>query len=175
MRTHTMIGLAALVLSLPLALSAADWPQYRGPNRDAISKETGLLKAWPKEGPALVWTFEKAGIGLAGPAIVGGKLYTMGMRDGMEDVLALDGMGAELWAAKIAPGYDFKGNSFSAGPLGTPSVDGDSVYAVGSQGMLVCVDAAKGMERWHKDLKKELGGVVNPIQGGPWGFTWSPL
>jgi outer membrane protein assembly factor BamB len=171
MRTTVKLAVAALVL----ALVAADWPQYRGPNRDAISKETGLLKEWPKGGPELLWTFDKAGIGLAGPALVGGKLYTMGMRDGMEYVLALDDTGAELWAAKIAPGYDFKGNSFSAGPLGTPSVDGDSVYAVGSQGMLVCMDAAKGMERWHKDLKKELGGVVNPIQGGPWGFTWSPL
>src|SRR5262249_16421580 len=115
----------------------------------------------------------------AGPAIVGGKLYTMGARDGVEYVLALDDKGMEKWAAKIGPTWDFDSNSWSTGPLGTPSVDGDTVYALGSKGILVCVDAATGTERWRKDLPKEMSAEVNPIGGGPkkmgWGFTWSPL
>jgi outer membrane protein assembly factor BamB len=174
-----MIGLATLVLTLPLTLHGADWPQFRGPHRDGISRETGLLQTWPKEGPSLVWTFKKAGAGLSGPAIVGGKVYLMGLRDGGEVVFSLDEKGQERWAARIGPTFDFKGNSWSAGPLGTPSVDGDAVYALSSQGELVCVDAAKGTERWRKNLPKEMAAEVNPIGGGPekfgWGFAWSPL
>src|SRR5262249_34733960 len=157
---------------------AADWPQHQGPDRNNVSKETGLLKDW-KAAPELLWIFDKAGIGFAGPAIVGGKLYTMGARDGVEYVLALDDKGMEKWAAKIGPTWDFDSNSWSTGPLGTPSVDGDTVYALGSKGILVCVDAATGTERWRKDLPKEMSAEVNPIGGGPkkmgWGFTWSPL
>jgi outer membrane protein assembly factor BamB len=172
------ILLAVCVVGLPLSLPAADWPQWRGPNRDAISKETGLLKKWPKDGPELVWTFNKAGAGYAGPAVVGGKLYTMGARDKTEYVFALDNKGQELWSVKIGSLFDFKGNNWSGGPNATPSVDGELIFAVGSQGDLICVDTG-GKERWRKNLPKELGAQVNDIGGGPenmgWGFSWSPL
>jgi outer membrane protein assembly factor BamB len=178
MRMASRILLAVFLAGLPLVIKAADWPQWRGPNRDGISKETGLLKKWPKGGPELVWSFDKAGSGYSSPAVVGGKLYTMGARDKTEYVLALDSKGQELWSAKIAPLFDFKGNSWSGGPNATPTVDGEMLYALGSQGELVCVDTS-GKERWRKNLPKELGAEVNDIGGGPkgygWGFSWSPL
>jgi outer membrane protein assembly factor BamB len=159
-------------------MMAADWPQWRGPNRDAVSKEAGLLKQWPKDGPELVWTFDKAGAGYAGPAVVGGKLYTMGARGNDEYLFALDSKGQELWSAKIAPVFDFDSNQWSRGPNGTPAVDGDLVFALGSQGELVCVDTA-GKEQWRKSMPKDLKGQVNGIGGGPknmgWGYSWSPL
>jgi outer membrane protein assembly factor BamB len=178
MRIRSTILLAATVAALPLAARGADWPQFRGPDRSGRSKETGLLQTWPKAGPTLLWTYENAGQGFAGPAVVGGQLYTMGCRTDTEYVIALDDKGKERWAAKIGPVYDFKANSWSRGPNGTPTVDGELVFALGSQGTLVCVMAKDGTEVWRKDLPKELGGQVNGITGPDnmgWGYTWSPL
>src|SRR5436305_13473950 len=135
MRTRSTILLAATLAALPLAARGADWPQFRGPDRSGVSKETGLLKSWPKEGPKLLWTYEAAGQGFAGPAVVGGQLYTMGCRKDTEYVIALDDKGQERWSAKIGPVYDFNSNSWSRGPNGTPTVAGERVFALGSQGI----------------------------------------
>jgi outer membrane protein assembly factor BamB len=168
-----------LLLPLCLALLAADWPQWRGPGRDGISPEKGLLKAWPKAGPKLLWTFDKAGNGYGSFAVVGGTLYTMGARGDDEYVLAVDDKGKEKWATKIGPVFDFKGNDWSRGPNAAPSVDGDLVFGLGSQGVLLCVNKNGGAEVWRKDLPKELAAEVNPVGGGPekmgWGYSWSPL
>ena len=179
MRNLARIGGAALLLTLPLAAGAGDSPQWRGPDRDGVFPEKGLLKDWPKAGPTLLWTFKDAGIGFSSPAVVGGRVYTMGARKGVEYVIALDEKGAESWKAEVGPVYDFKGNQWSGGPNGTPTVDGGLLYALGSQGVLVCVDAAGGAVKWKKDLPKELGARVNPVAADPdgngWGFAWSPL
>ena len=178
MRMASRIMLAVWVVSLPVMLSAADWPQWRGPDRDARSKETGLLKKWPKNGPELVWTFDKAGSGYGGPAVVGGKLYVMGARGDTEHLFALDNKGRELWSVRIGPLYDFKGNNWSRGPNATPTVDGERLFALGSQGELICVNTS-GKEQWRKSMPKDLGGQVSTVGGGPkgmgWGFSWSPL
>jgi outer membrane protein assembly factor BamB len=176
MRRLNLLVAAALVA----AVAGADWPQWRGPNRDGVSAETGLLKTWPKDGPRLVWTFDKAGLGYSAPAVVGDRVYVLGCRDDLELVLALDaGSGKELWSAKIAPAYNFKGNSWGEGPRCTPTVDAGHVYAQGSQGELVCVAAADGKEVWRKNLPKDLAGEVNPVGGGPpkmgWGYSACPL
>jgi hypothetical protein len=168
------------VLALPLLARGDDWPQWRGPNRDDISKEKGLLKKWPEKGPALAWTFEDAGVGYSSPAIVGDRVYLLGSRKGEECVIALDaGNGTELWVAKIGPEYVWKQNQWSEGPQAAPSVDGNLLYAVGSQGIVVCVDVKnKGKEVWRKDMPKDLGGKVNPVGGGGpqgWGYAGSPL
>jgi outer membrane protein assembly factor BamB len=165
---------------LATSVVGADWPQWRGPNRDDVSSEKGLLKSWPKEGPPLLWTFSNAGIGYSGPAIVGNRLFTMGARNQTEQLFALDtDTGKELWAAPIGPVFTFKGNSWGDGPRGTPTVDGDHVYALGGQGELICADAATGKEIWRKNLPRDLGGVISPHGGGPekigWGYCESPL
>src|SRR5262249_12078744 len=155
MKTPTLIlSLCLLLLALPT--SAADWPQWQGPERNNVSKETGLLKNWPKKGPPLLWAFKNAGIGFSGPAIAGDRLYIMGARKDaagqeVEYLLALDvnKKGKEVWSAKIGPIFTFKGNSWGDGPRGTPTVDGDRVYALGGQGILICVKAANGQELWR--------------------------
>jgi outer membrane protein assembly factor BamB len=172
-------------LLLGLALQSADWPQYRGPSRDDLSAETGLLKKWPAGGPPLLWTFAHAGVGYSGPAVVGDRLYTLGGRGDKEFLLALDlrsakdGAVKEAWAAPVGPLFQFDSNKWSAGPSATPTVAGGLVYALGGNGDLVAVNAASGKEVWRKNLPRELDAQVNPIGGGPknlgWGFTGSPL
>jgi outer membrane protein assembly factor BamB len=173
----TLSALAVGLLLCP-AVYADDWPQWRGPNRDGVSKETGLLKTWPKEGPKLLWTYKDAGVGYSCPAVVGDRLYTMGGRSDGDYLFALDVKeGKELWAFKIGPVFTFKGNAWGDGPRGAPSVDGQRVYALDGGGDLVCVDAAKGTQIWRKNMSKDLNGEVNPVQFGPggWGWSWSPL
>jgi outer membrane protein assembly factor BamB len=162
-----------------------DWPQYRGPNRDDVSLEKGLLQAWPEGGPKLIWTCANAGVGYSGPAVVGGRLYTIGGRGDAEVLIALEtekvkgGAPAEAWAAPVGALFTWEGNQWSAGPSSTPTVDGDAVYALGGNGDLVCVAAADGKLRWRLSLPVALEAEVNPIGGGPrklgWGFAGSPL
>src|SRR5215472_12362875 len=178
MNARSLFLLAGGLLALALPARADDWPQWRGPDRLGVAKEKGLLKKWPKEGPKLLWTCKDAGVGYSGPAVVGDRLFTMGDRGGTEYLFALDvANGQEVWAAKIGPA--FEGTQWNAGPSATPTVDGGLVYGLGGQGILVCVDAARGTEVWHKDMTADLGGAVNPIGGGPttfaWGWNWSPL
>jgi outer membrane protein assembly factor BamB len=182
MRALSLFGTAALLvalLSIGPSAPAADWPQWRGLNRDGVSPEKGLLASWPKGGPKLLWTYKNGGLGYAGPAVVNGTLYTMGARGDNEVVFALNGKGKEEWSAEIGPVFDFKGNQWSRGPNSTPSVTGDRVFALGSQGILVCVDKASGKMLWKKNLPKEMAAEVRPEGGGPpkfgWGYCWSPL
>jgi outer membrane protein assembly factor BamB len=158
------------VVLLAVALSttfAIDWPQWRGPNRDDKSAETGLLKEWPAGGPKRVWLFENAGKGYAGFSIVAGKLFTLGIRDGKEILLALDAeTGKELWTAPIGELYTEQRGD---GPRSTATVDGDRVYAMSGKGNLVCAKVADGKVVWTKSMN-DLGGSMPH-----WGFTESPL
>ncbi len=176
MRTLLVLGVCGLVLS---PLLGADWPGYRGADRMGVSKEKGLLKTWPKDGPKLLWQSDKAGLGYAGMAVVGGIVYTMGARGDDEHILAFDGKGNELWSTKVGPVHDWKGNAWSRGPNCTPTVDGDLVFGLSSKGALVCVNKDKGTEVWRLDLPKQLNAEVNKVGGGiegfGWGFNWSPL
>ena len=179
---------SCLTLALALTLSAADWPQFRGPARDGVSKETGLLPQWPAGGPKLLATYEGCGVGYSGPAVVGDRLFLAGGRGDDEVLFALDlkGLGegkvTELWAAKIGPLFTWKGNQWNAGPNATPTVDGGRVYAVGGFGDVLCADAATGKEVWRVSLPRDLGGAVDPIGGGlkepthlGWGYAAAPL
>ena len=161
-----------------LLLLALQWPQYRGPARDDVSTETGLLKTWPAGGPRLVWTFREAGVGYSGPAVVGRRLYTIGGRGETEVLIALE-EGKEAWATPIGPLFQFPTNKWSAGPSATPTVVDGLVYALGGRGDLLCADEATGKAVWTKNLPTELEAQVNAIGGGPrnlgWGFTGSPL
>ena len=144
-----------------------DWPQWRGPDRSDVSKETGLLKTWPPAGPNRLWVFENAGNGYSGPAIVDGKLFTLGTRDGSEILLVLDAnTGKELFATQIGPVLD---NNWGDGPRGTPTVDGDRVFALSGTGHLVSVRISDGKVLWNVTMRS-LGG-----ERPKWGYTESVL
>jgi outer membrane protein assembly factor BamB len=160
--------LPTLLLILSLPALAADWPQFRGPERSDVAKETGLLKTWPAGGPKLLWTFDNAGIGFSGPAIVGDRLFTMGGRGDRELLFALDvKTGKEIWSTEVGALFT---NPWGDGPRATPTVDGEQVYALGGNGNLLCVESATGKKRWQVSLDGDLGGAV-PY----WGCGESPL
>ena len=169
----TRVLLVAIVALLCLAgqvmaQANANWPQWRGPNRDGISKETGLLKQWPADGPALAWKAKGAGTGYSSFSISNGKLYTIGLRGDREFVVAFDvATGKEVWAT--AHGGAFR-NDRGDGPRGTPTVDGDRVYSLGGNGDLSAIDARTGKLIWTKNVLQEFGG-----SNITWGISESPL
>lgn len=147
------------------ACRAEDWPEWRGPNRDGICSETGLLDSWPEGGPKLLWEISGLGKGYSSFSIVAGKLYTMGDISIMQCVLAYDlSTRQRLWVAQVGPPH-------KDGPRGTPTVDDGLVYAIGSDGDVVCVDADTGKAIWSRNFQKDLGGGKNPH----WKFSESPL
>lgn len=163
-----LLTLAFGLAAQAMAQTAALWPQWRGPNRDGISKETGLLKQWPADGPPLVWKAAGAGRGYSSFSISDGKLYTMGLRGDREFVVAFDvATGKEAWAT--AHGSAFR-NDRGDGPRGTPTIDGDRVYALGGNGDLSVLDAKTGKIVWSKNVLKEFGG-----SNITWGISESPL
>jgi outer membrane protein assembly factor BamB len=172
MNTRTLpVVLVGLVLTLPAL--AADWPQWQGPDRNNVSKETGLLKSWPKEGPKLLWTYDNAGNGYSSYAIVGDRLYTLGARGETEYVISIDvNTGKEIWSREIAP-YLANGSTknYGIGTRGVPTIDGDLLYALGSQGKLVCLETAGGQQRWTVSLPNDLHGQMM----SSWGWSESPL
>lgn len=156
------------VSSAVLAQANANWPQWRGPNRDGISKETGLLKQWPAQGPPLVWKAAGAGQGYSSFSIANGRLYTMGLRGDREFIVAFDvATGKEVWATPHGGAFR---NDRGDGPRGTPTIDGDRVYALGGNGDLSAIEARSGRLVWTKNVLKEFGG--SQIR---WGISESPL
>jgi outer membrane protein assembly factor BamB len=180
MNTRLWMFLSVCLAAFTRPAWAADWPQWRGPERSGVSKETGLLKVWPKKGPRWVWTYKNAGIGFSGPAVVDNRLYTLGARGETEYLFALDvKTGEELWHTKVGAIFTFKGNSYGDGPRSTPTVDGKWIYALGGMGDLVCVEKDKGKEKWRTNLVNKLGGSLSATAGSPapigWGFSEGPL
>jgi len=126
------------IIALPIC--AADWPQYRGQQRNGHSAETGLLREWPQEGPKLLWQVNNVGSGFSTPSVVGGRIYLLG-NEGLtnEFALALASQdGRRLWSAKLGKvGRPNQSPNFP-GARSTPTVDGKLLYALGSDGDLVC-------------------------------------
>jgi outer membrane protein assembly factor BamB len=187
---RNIVPLAFLLFTSAAALdtSASDWPQWRGPNRDGISTETGLLKAWPAGGPQLAWKTTGLGAGYSGMAVVGNRIFTVGDRSGASFVTALNAAdGKQVWSAKFgqagAPGW-----GGYEGPRSTPTFDADLratnaersllpradtgplLFAIGQYGDIAGFETTTGKERWHKDLVKDFGGTKPE-----WGFAESPL
>jgi outer membrane protein assembly factor BamB len=154
-----------------LTASTSDWPQWRGPQRNGISQESGLLKQWPAEGPKLLWQVNDIGDGYSTPAVVGTRMYLMSNR-GMENefVQALSTQdGKPIWTTRI--GNVGNPNDFLyAKARSTPTVDGDFIYALSSDGDLACLETRSGKIRWQKSLRKEFDG-----KPGVWAYAESPL
>lgn len=148
--------------------AATDWPQWRGPRRDGVSSETGLLKDWNETKPKLLWSHTNAGKGFSGVAVVGDRLYTLGARDEQEAVLALDAnTGKQIWATNVGRMYE---NGWGDGPRCTPTVDGERLYVLSGRGNLVCLKTDNGETTWSKSLVADLGGALPR-----WGYCESPL
>ena len=157
---------------LPLEARAADWPQWRGPQRNGISAETGLLSEWPKEGPKLVWQVKDIDSGYSTPSVVGDRLYLLS-NQGLDNefVQALDTKGGKrVWSQRIGKvGNPDQQPNYPAA-RSTPTVDGEQLLAFGSDGDLACLERATGKVRWQKNVRKDYGG-----QPGIWAYSESPL
>src|SRR5262249_32896755 len=133
-----------------------------------ISSETGLLKSWPAGGPTLTWRATGLGGGYSTPSLSNGQLFAMSYRGDDEVVWALDARsGAELWCSRIAQSARV---DYGQGSRSTPTVDGDLLYTLGVSGDLVCLEAATGAERWHRNVEKDFGG-----RRPGWGYSESVL
>ena len=158
-------------LFITASASADDFPQWRGPNRNGISKETGLLREWPKEGPKLIWQVKDIGDGYSTPAVVGERLYLMSNR-GTDDefVQALSTKdGQQIWKTTVGKVGPNRGPQYP-GARSTPTVDGEFLYALGSNGDLACIEVDGGKIRWQKNLRTDFGG-----KSGAWAYSESPL
>jgi outer membrane protein assembly factor BamB len=163
-----MLSLAFLGTLGTISL-AADWPQWRGPRRDGTTKETGLLKQWPAAGPRMLWKNDMVGGGYSTPSVVGNYVYLQGDKDKVEYLIALDAAnGKEVRRSKVGP-VAKDGPPSYPGVRSTPTVDGDAIYVLGSNGDLVCLGSS-GDVRWKKNLKTDFGGKV-----GQWAYAESPL
>ena len=175
--------IAALLLLSPSVSQADDWPQWQGPRRDGIWRESGIVSEFPKDGPKVVWRTPVQG-GYSGPAISHGKVFLTdyvrrsgdaapspdkrNVLQGTERLLCFDEMsGRELWKYEYERPY---GISYPAGPRATPLVDEDRVYILGAEGDLACLEASNGQLIWKKNLSDEYQ-TKAPI----WGYAAHPL
>jgi outer membrane protein assembly factor BamB len=165
-----LLALPLLAVLSTTVANAADWPQWRGPERNGISKEVGLLQEWPSEGPPLAWKATEIGTGYSSPSIAGGLVFLQTTRKGEEFALALDEKnGKELWSRLIGKVGRNIGPQYP-GTRSTPTVDGELIYCLASDGELVCLEAASGKIRWQKPFRKDFDG-----KPGKWAYSESVL
>jgi len=134
------------------------WNQFRGPNRDGLSKDTGLLKEWSAQGPPLAWTAQGLGAGYSGVSFAENLIFTLGDEGDTCNLHALDRSdGKRVWSTGVGPAG---GHAKVPGPRSTPATDGRAVFALGQHGDLVAVRVTDGREVWRKSLMKDFGGGV---------------
>jgi len=183
-RKRLHVAIALILISLALSTRADDWPQWLGPKRDGIWRETGLLEKFPANGPLVRWR-TGLGAGYAGPAVAGGRVYVTdrqsaprgaasgnssprGAIPGTERVLCLsEADGQILWSHEYDCPYNV---DYPAGPRATPVVNEGKVYTLGTEGNLFCFEAETGKVLWSREFKKDFG-VETPV----WGFAAHPL
>ena len=143
------------------------WPQFRGPNRNNISPDTGLLKRWPPGGPPLAWKATELGSGFSSVSVANGRVYSQGHIEGEEHVIALDeATGRKLWAVDLGPAERVA----YRGSRSTPTIDGVLLYLETVAGDVVCLDSQDAQVVWRKHLKRDFQG-----RPGTWGYAESPL
>ncbi len=167
-----LVGSVIAALLLPGISVSADWPQWRGPDRDGTSDETGLRQQWPEGGPKLLWRVQDLGDGYGAPSVIDGMIFLV-VNNGLEQesVKALDTQdGSQLWSTPIGKvGNPDQRPNYPAA-RSTPTVVGDSVYALGSDGDLTCLERGTGKIRWQHNLRSDFGG-----KPGTWAYAESPL
>ncbi len=162
------VHVACLQIAIIQVACAEDWPQFLGPDRTGVSKDTlKLVDAFPALGPKVAWK-SPGGVGMSGIAVVAGKCYSMANRDGKQVLFALDrATGKELWAAPLAPAYK---NQMGDGPRATPTVDEQRIFTFTGEGILSCNDATSGKLIWQSNSLKDL--KTDPSE---YGMSCSPL
>ena len=170
------------LLTIQFATNADDWPQWFGPNRDGIWRESGILKKFPATGPEIKWR-TPIGAGYSGPAVAKGKVFITdrqpdpqralqgnkaGSNPGTDRILCLsEATGEILWQHEYRTEY---GVSYPSGPRATPSIDDESVYSLGTEGLFFCLDSNSGKVKWQANVKASY----NP-KTQVWGHSASPL
>lgn len=148
--------------------ASTDWPQWRGPDRTGISKETGLLAQWPRAGPSVAWSAAMLGAGYGSVAVHGDRVYLQGMRNRQSVVSTLNRADGKLvWVRILGAAGD---NDRGPGPRGTPTIDGDRLYALSETGDLACLRTSDGTVVWQRNILKDFRGE-NPY----WLISESPL
>ncbi len=167
MRLTTIFFIGLLSLPAFAAEKNADWPQWRGPNRDGVSQESGLLKKWPENGPKQLWRVS-TGKGFSSVVVAGGKVYGAWAKGNYEELICLDEKsGEQLWKHRLGTVFV---NEMGSGPRSSPIVDDGLVYAIGARGNLHAVDAKSGEKAWSRNLTREYGTRIPR-----WGYSSSPL
>lgn len=167
-----LIALAVIFSFCVSGVAAADWPQWRGPERSGVSKESGLLKQWPAGGPKLLWQVNGLGDGYSTPVVVGNRIYMMsntGMDNEFVQAISTDD-GKVVWTSRVGKVGNPNQNPSYPKARSTPTIDGAFIYALGSDGDLACLEAKTGKIRWSKNVRTEFGG-----QPGEWAYAESPL
>jgi len=172
MRLRTFIVAAALIgasFSVRAQSPApADWPQWRGVNRDGISRETGLLKEWPRSGPPVVWSAANVGEGYGSVSVRGDRVFVQGLENQRSVVTSLNRAdGKVVWVRPLGAGGS---NDRGSGPRGTPTADGDRLYVLTETGDLACLRIMDGTIVWQRNILKDFRGE-NPY----WLISESPL
>ena len=167
-RTTVFLVVSALLCGSILTATATEWPQWRGPNRDGISDEVGLLKEWSSEGPKMLWKVS-LGEGFSGISVSQGRVYTMFSKGNDEFIVCLDATdGGEIWRFRSDKNYhEGQGGN---GPRATPTIDGDLLYTISAHGKLYALNAENGQKIWSHDLQQKFGSKMPR-----WGFSTSPL
>jgi outer membrane protein assembly factor BamB len=167
-----LLAITAGCVLLSVAGRADDWPQWRGPERTGISRETDLLDEWPSGGPKLLWQVNDLGDGYGAPAVTSTAVYLIANRGMDSEYVVARSLqdGKLLWSTPLGK----VGNPAQEAPYpmarSTPTVDGEVLYALGSDGDLVCLQTATGEVLWRKSLRADFGGVP-----GTWAYAESPL
>ena len=167
-RITVFLVVSAFLCGSILTTTATEWPQWRGPNRDGVSDEVGLLKEWSSNGPTMLWKIP-LGEGFSGISVSQGRVYTMFSKGNDEFIVCLDATdGQEIWRFRSDKNYhEGQGGN---GPRATPTIDGDLLFTISAHGKLYALNATSGQEIWSHDLQQKFGSKMPR-----WGFSTSPL
>ncbi len=166
--TTVVAAVGTVAVALGESGPTMDWPQWRGPDRNGLSTESGLMTEWPASGPPLVWSASDVGAGYGSVAIHGEHLFVQGLRGSESTVFSLSpDDGDILWSRAVGPGTN---NYEGPGPRGTPTVDEDRLYVLTEGGDLACLRADDGAVLWQRNILRDFGG-----RNIPWLISESPL